>query len=98
MIMYDKLHTLFVRYDDMLHGVGIEDGQSPSPHSPLDLNHIKWMCEYMRSVTDSASERYTTEDIHKVNRWLGYIQCALTGAGIVNLIEEMDATREALRP
>jgi hypothetical protein len=67
------------------------------PSEPYDLRHIKWMCEQMRYATDSASRQFMKKDVGKVNRWLGYIQGALTSAFIVNLQEEIAFVREVLK-
>lgn len=51
------------------------------------LQHIKWMCLMAQGF----------EDPRKMNRWLGWIQCALDCEGIYSLNESMEHTREEMR-
>jgi hypothetical protein len=92
---YARLNKLFARYDDMLSDIGIKEGEQKID-TPYDLAHIKWMCEQMLLVTNGASQQFMEKDIGKVNRWLGYIQGALTSAFIIDLQEEIIVVREVL--
>ena len=51
------------------------------------LQHVKWMC--------LKAEGH--EDIEKLNRWLGWIQCTLDYEGISSLTETIAHTREEMK-
>lgn len=57
-----------------------------NPNGSLELSHIKWMLEKMKS----------DEFVHKTSslHWIGWIQAALYSANLIQIKHEKDTTRE----
>ncbi len=47
---------------------------------PLQLNHLQWMCDQIQLHADEWPAT-------KLNRWVGFVQCAMMANGLIDLQE-----------
>ncbi len=78
----DPERSLLRKYYKRLTELGIETVE----RGPR-LQHAKWMC--------LKAEGH--EDVGKINRWLGWIQCTLDYEGVFSLPETIEHTRKEMR-
>lgn len=74
------LKKLAEKYKEML----IKNNSTPIMNKEANdeyehLDHIHWMCDQVITSQDWP--------VDKINRWIGFIQCGLWGAGIVSIDE-----------
>ncbi len=89
----DEIKTLFHNYDQkiMADGCGGPIAQDRSALLDFDgpnrslyfLEHARWMCKMMQKC----------DELPKLNRWLGFVQCVL----IAQKLHTLDELREHVR-
>lgn len=84
---YDGLEHCGKRYDDML-VPGVADGFG------VQLNDNVSLYDFIQEFRHRVSQRWP---LHKLNRWLGYIQGCLIERGYTTVQAERDWTRALFR-
>lgn len=87
---FDKVKLVAIRLKKVLNDNGIND-PIRSKKASVDLNHLLWMLDHI-------IENPNNEDVEKLNRWIGWIQCAMSEIHVlIDAEKERNETRGIFR-
>lgn len=75
---FETSRTILLAYESFFRSLGVRPVRNTD--EPASLGHCMWMCHESIAKIESG-----LSDIAKVNRWIGWIQCALVNADIFSL-------------